>query len=284
MLDSPPPDLADPRQDLDFLPAFPPGWVWLAGAGPGAAGLLTIEVFDALGKADVVVYDALVSGEILRLARPGMVMEYVGKRGGAPSCRQADITARLIELAREGRRVLRLKGGDPLVFGRGGEEALGLAAAGIPFRIMPGITAGIGGLAYAGLPATHRGINSAVTFLTGHDSGGHLPDGLDWAALAKGSPVLVVYMGLKHLGDITGQLIAHGRDPDEPVAIVSNATLADQKVLETTVSRAAAEAAAVGMKAPVITVIGRVVELRSQLDWLGRFVHPSAALQAAAPG
>src|SRR5205085_7968998 len=184
---------------LDF-PEFAPGSVWLVGAGPGDPGLLTALALHALDQADSVVYDALVDRRILELARPGAVREYAGKRGGRPSPSQPDISARLIRLAQAGHRVLRLKGGDPCVFGRGGEEALALAEAGIPFRIVPGITAGIGGLAYAGIPVTHRDINSAVTFVTGHGSGGAVPNAVDWPAIARGSPVIVLYMGLRHLG------------------------------------------------------------------------------------
>src|SRR6266853_1542650 len=154
------------------LPDFTPGSVWLVGAGPGDPGLLSALALHALDRADVVVYDALVDPRILALAPAGAQLDYAGKRGGRPSPSQPDISARLIRLAREGRRVLRLKGGDPCVFGRGGEEALALAEAAIPFRIVPGITAGIGGLAYAGIPVTHRDINSAVTFVTGHSSCG----------------------------------------------------------------------------------------------------------------
>src|SRR5579864_7462204 len=151
--------------ELPFaLPEFPPGWVWLAGAGPGDPGLLTLHVVNGLRLADVVVYDALVGDAILTLVPERCVREYAGKRGGKPSPTQPDITRRLIELARQGKRVLRLKGGDPFVFGRGGEEALGLAEAGVPFRVIPGISAGIGGLAYAGIPVTHRDTNSVVTF------------------------------------------------------------------------------------------------------------------------
>src|SRR5690349_10431575 len=184
------------------LPLFAPGSVWLVGAGPGDPGLLTALALHALDHADTVVYDALVDPRILQLARPGAVLEAAGKRGGRPSPSQPDISARLIRLARDGNRVLRLKGGDPCVFGRGGEEALALAAAGVPFRIVPGITAGIGGLAYAGIPATHRAANSAVTFLTGHNSDGTVPGGLDWDAIARGSPVLVLYMASRHLPNI----------------------------------------------------------------------------------
>src|ERR1700756_560552 len=154
------------------LPEFESGHVWLVGAGPGDPGLLSALALHALGRADAVVYDALVDSRILRLAPSTAALDYAGKRGGRPSANQPDISARLIRLAREGNRVLRLKGGNPCVFGRGGEEALALADSGIPFRIVPGITAGIGGLAYAGIPVTHRDIASAVTFLTGHESGG----------------------------------------------------------------------------------------------------------------
>src|SRR6478736_1711467 len=165
---------------FSHLPALEPGSVWLVGAGPGEPGLLTLLAVKGLAEADVVVHDALVNVDCLKLARPDALLEYAGKRGGKPSAKQRDISLRLIELAREGRRVLRLKGGDPFVFGRGGEEALALVAAGIAFRIVPGISAGIGGLAYAGIPVTHREVNSAVAFITGHDASGLVPDSVDW--------------------------------------------------------------------------------------------------------
>ena len=173
---------------LNTLPGIEPGWVWLTGAGPGTTGLLTLLALRGLQSADVVVYDALVDQDVLKLARPGAALEYAGKRGGKPSAKQPDISLRLVQLAREGKRVLRLKGGDPFVFGRGGEEALSLVDAGIPFRIVPGVSAGIGGLAYAGIPVTHRDCNHAVTFITGHDAGGVMPEAVDWAAIARGSP------------------------------------------------------------------------------------------------
>jgi uroporphyrin-III C-methyltransferase len=251
------------------LPDFAPGSVWLVGAGPGDPGLLSLLALHALQRADSVVYDALVDPRILALARPGAALDYAGKRGGKPSAQQPAISEHLVRLARAGRRVLRLKGGDPFVFGRGGEEALALAAAGIPFRVVPGITAAIGGLAYAGIPTTHRDINSALTFITGHASDGALPDGLDWAALARGAPVLVLYMALKHLDAIALRLIAAGRRPDEPVAVVSKATTPAQRVLETTLARAAADVAAAGIEPPAIVVLGEAVRLRARLDWLG---------------
>ncbi|MHA7774537.1 uroporphyrinogen-III C-methyltransferase [Roseibium sp. M-1] len=251
------------------LPAFEPGWVWLAGAGPGDPGLLTLHALNGLRQADVVVYDALVDQSILAWVKSGAVTDYAGKRGGKPSPKQRDITLKLIDYAREGKRVLRLKGGDPFVFGRGGEEALGLVEAGVPFRIIPGITAGIGGLAYAGIPATHRDCNQAVTFLTGHDQTGLTPDAINWDGIAKGSPVIVMYMAMKHLVTIAGKLIAGGRSVDEPVGIVCNASLAGQQVLETTLGRCHVEAEAAGIEPPAIVCIGEVVRLRSGLDWLG---------------
>jgi uroporphyrin-III C-methyltransferase len=155
------------------------------------------------------------------------------------------------------------------VFGRGGEEALALVAAGVPFRIVPGISAGIGGLAYAGIPVTHREINSAVTFITGHASDGRVPDGIDWAAIAAGSPVIVLYMALKHLAAIAERLIAHGRSAEEPVAIVSRATTDGQRVIETVLGRAAADAETAALEPPAVVAIGDVVRLRAGLDWLG---------------
>ncbi len=253
---------------LNF-PTFEPGSVWLAGAGPGDPGLVTLHTAHALGVADVVVYDALVNAEILAFAGPDCAVEYAGKRGGKPSPKQRDISLRLIELARAGKRVLRLKGGDPFVFARGAEEALALVEAGIPFRVVPGISAGIGGLAYAGIPLTHRDINQAVTFLTGHDTAGLVPDAIDWDGVARGAPVLVMYMALKHIGPITERLLAAGRKADELVAIVSRATLPDQRVLETTLGEATAAVAAADIEPPAIVVLGEVVRLRAALDWLG---------------
>jgi len=251
------------------LAAIMPGHVWLAGAGPGDPGLLTLLAAKALGEADVIVHDALVNDECLKLARPGALLEYAGKRGGKPSARQRDISLRLVELAKAGHRVLRLKGGDPFVFGRGGEEALTLIDHGVPFRIVPGITAGIGGLAYAGIPVTHREINHAVTFLTGHDSSGVVPDRIDWEAIGRGSPVIVMYMAMKHIATISAHLIAAGRSADEPVAFVCDAATASQQVLETTLGRAEADVLASGLEPPAIVVVGEVVRLRPSLDWLG---------------
>lgn len=254
---------------LPAMPAFEAGWVWLVGAGPGDPGLLTLLAAHALAAADTIVYDALVDEGVLALAAPGAELIYAGKRGGKPSPSQPDISARLVRLAREGRRVLRLKGGDPFVFGRGGEEALALAAAGIPFRIVPGITAGIGGLAYAGIPATHRDTNHTVAFVTGHMAGGAVPDGIDWAALARGAQALVIYMALKHIAPIAQHLMTGGLAASTPVAVVSRAATARQAVLETTLGRVAEDVASSGIEAPAVVAVGTIVTLRAGLDWLG---------------
>lgn len=254
---------------IGALPAMAAGEVWLVGAGPGDPGLLSLHAVNALMQADVIVHDALVSEGCLALAKEGAEIEYAGKRGGKPSARQRDISLRLVELARDGKRVLRLKGGDPFVFGRGGEEALTLVEHKIPFRVVPGITAGIGGLAYAGIPVTHRETNYTVTFLTGHNSSGLVPDKIDWAGIAAGSQVIVMYMAMKHIGAITDRLMAAGRAADEPMAFVTDASTADQRVLETTLGHAVSDLARAGLEPPAIVVVGEVVRLRQALDWLG---------------
>ena len=254
------------RDDALRLPAFEKGWVWLAGAGPGDPGLITALGLHAIEHADVILYDALVNPALLKLARARAELVFAGKRAGVKSCKQSDISRTLVALAKKGKRVLRLKGGDPFVFGRGGEEALALTRGGVPFRIVPGVTAGIGGLAYAGIPVTHRDTNSAVTFITGHGADGKLPK-LDWTAIAKGSPTLVLFMARKHAGDIAAKLIAAGRGAREPAAIVSDATFDKQHVIVTTLATLGEAAAA--SAAPAIIVIGENVKLRDGLDWLG---------------
>ncbi len=253
---------------LDNLPEFEPGWVWLVGAGPGDPGLLTLHAVNALRQANVVIYDALVNDSILDMAPSTAMREYAGKRGGKPSPKQRDISLRLVDLAREGKRVCRLKGGDPFVFGRGGEEALTLVENAVPFRVIPGISAGIGGLAYAGIPVTHRDTNHNVTFLTGHDAGGVVPDAIDWASVAKGSPVIVMYMAMKHAHAIADKLLAAGRSADEPIAFVCSATTPQMRVHETTLG-AIDDLSGLGLAPPAIVVLGEVVKLRSALDWLG---------------
>lgn len=247
-------------------PELLPGWVWLAGAGPGDPGLLTLHALNALRQADVIVHDALVGPAILDWA-PQAEKLYAGKRGGKPSAQQRDISLSLIELARAGRRVLRLKGGDPFVFGRGGEEAQTLIRHGVPVRVIPGISAGIGGLASAGIPVTHRDVNQSVTFITGHDQTGEAPQSLDWQAISDGAPVLVIYMGMKHIARIRAALLAAGRPESEPVAVVTDATLPGERVLETTLGRLVADLAGADMAPPAIVCVGRVVALRQVLDW-----------------
>ncbi len=249
------------------LPTFEPGWVWLVGAGPGDPALLTVAALHALRNADTVVHDALVDMRILSLAAPCAELIYAGKRGGKPSPRQPDISARLVALAREGRKVLRLKGGDPFLFGRGGEEALTLVNAGIPFRVVPGITAAIGGMAYAGIPMTHRATASAVTFVTGHNLSGQVPSDLDWHALARGAQVLVFYMALKHIDDIVTRLLSGGLSADTPAALIADATTEHQNIIECRLSDAPEAATAVSP--PALFVVGEVVRLRGGLDWLG---------------
>jgi uroporphyrin-III C-methyltransferase len=255
------------RLDGEAFPVFEAGWVWLVGAGPGAPGLMSLLCYHALQSSDVVVYDALVNPDILNWVRSGTQLEYAGKRGGKPSAQQRDISLRLIELARQGKRVLRLKGGDPFMFGRGGEECQHLAKAQIPFRIVPGITAGIGGLAYAGLPSTHRDTNHSVIFLTGHDASGKMPANVNWQAIATASPVIVMYMAVKHLGEIAEALMAGGRDGADPVTIVSHATLPQQSVVQTSLRAAKAFVAENVIATPAIVVLGRVAEWRAILDW-----------------
>jgi uroporphyrin-III C-methyltransferase len=249
------------------LPPFEKGWVWLVGAGPGDPGLITALGLAAIGEADFILYDALVDERLLALAKKGAGLIFAGKRAGVTSCKQSDISNLLVDLAKKGSRVLRLKGGDPFVFGRGGEEAGALAKARVPFRIVPGITAGIGGLAYAGIPVTHRDTNHSVTFITGHGSDGKLPQ-LDWQALAKGSETMVFYMARKFAGDIARKLIAAGRSGDEPAAVVVNAARDHQSVSVTTLSDLGATAEK--MPALSILVIGENVRLRTELEWLER--------------
>lgn len=235
-----------------------PGSVWLVGAGPGDPGLLTLLADQALRQADVVIYDALVSEAIL--ARASCLTIYAGKRGGTRSTPQNDIIARMVAAARRSKRVVRLKGGDPCIFGRGGEEALALHRAGIPFRIVPGISAGSAALTYAGIPMTHRDMNHAVMFVTGHDLKAGL---IDWQAAARAAPVIVAYMVLKNLPMMVKALSQEGRAKDEPVAIISHATLPTQEVLVTDLAHCVAASQAA--TPPCIVVVGPVVRLHEQL-------------------
>ncbi|MHA1164026.1 MAG: uroporphyrinogen-III C-methyltransferase [Alphaproteobacteria bacterium] len=253
--------------DSAAFPDFAPGSVWLVGAGPGAPGLLTLLGYHALTRADVIVYDALVNDTILQWVRGDAEVEFAGKRGGKPSSKQQDISLRLVELARQNKRVLRLKGGDPLMFGRGGEECQVLAKAGIPFRIVPGITAGAGGLAYAGIPTTHRDTNQSVLFLTGHDSSGDVPVGIDWEKVSSASPVIVMYMAVRNLPKIANKMLVYGRSKDEPVAVISNATLPEQSVHTTTLAGVSDSPDITKLPTPALVVIGKVVDFHESLEW-----------------
>lgn len=257
------------------LPLFEAGTVWLAGAGPGDPGLLTLHAFNAIRQADHILYDALVDESILKFARHDVVLEFAGKRGGKPSPKQHEITARIIELAQNNKRVLRLKGGDPFVFGRGGEEARALIEAGISFRVIPGVTSGIAGPAYAGISVTSRAVNQSLLFLTGHDADGGVPKNFDWHAIARSAPVIVLYMAMRHIGEITGYLLAAGRRADEPVAFISQATTQKQRLVLTTLAHAQTDVKKHHIEAPAVIVIGKAAGQDELLDWVP-FTQPMA--------
>lgn len=242
-----------------------PGSVWLVGAGPGDPSLLTLKAVSALGQADVILHDSLAGRAAHAHARRGAEIIAVGKRKAAPSLPQARITALLVAHARAGRRVVRLKGGDPFVFGRGGEELLALARAGIPVEVVPGVSAGTAAPALAGIPVTHRGVASAVTFLTGHDEAGGLPETLDWEAIARGAPTIVAFMALTTLDSLALRLIAAGRDPATPVAVIARASLPDQQVLRTTLGACTLAVRRSSLPLPALVVIGEVVGLAAAL-------------------
>nr|WP_203582768.1 MULTISPECIES: siroheme synthase CysG [Serratia] len=252
------------------------GEIALVGAGPGDVGLLTLRGLQVMQQADVVLYDHLVSGEILDLVRRDAERICVGKRAGAHSVIQEETNRLLVELAQQGKRVVRLKGGDPFIFGRGGEELQVAAAAGIPFQVVPGVTAAAGATAYAGIPLTHRDHAQSVTFITGHCRPDG--DGLDWADLARARQTLAIYMGTMKAADISQRLIAHGRDASTPVAVISRGTRADQQVQIGTLEQL--EYLAQRAPLPALLVIGEVVELHHQIAWFG---HQSQTEGAARP-
>lgn len=252
------------------------GTVYLVGAGPGDPDLLTVRAARLLAEADVVVHDHLVGPEVLRLIGPQVRRIYVGKERSRHTLVQEDINVLLARLARQYDRVVRLKGGDPFVFGRGGEELQALAAQGVPFEVVPGITAGCGVAAYAGIPLTHRDHAQACLFVTGH-----LKDGscdLDWTALARPRQTVVIYMGLAGLPTICDKLVAHGLPPDWPAAVVEQGTLLEQRVVAATLATLAAAVEAEGLQSPCLTIVGEVVRLREQLAWF----EPRAGLAATA--
>jgi uroporphyrin-III C-methyltransferase len=252
----------------------PCGTVHLVGAGPGDPGLLTLRAAELLRRADVVVHDRLVHPGVVRLARRGARILFVGKEGGGAHVAQEEIHRILIAQARLGREVVRLKGGDPFVFGRGGEEALALQAAGIPFDVVPGVTSGVGAPAAAGIPLTHRGLSASVTFATGHRAAGSP----DWAHLAR-AETLVLFMGCQQLEETTDALIGAGRAPGAPAAVIESGTWEDQRVVEGTLADIAGLARAAVLGSPSLLVVGEVVRLRAELGQLTGRALPAAALR-----
>jgi uroporphyrinogen III methyltransferase/synthase len=241
--------------------------VYLVGTGPGDPGLMTSRALELIAAADVIVYDRLIPATALDGARQDALLLYAGKEGGGPSMPQEEIDAMLIEHGHAGREVVRLKGGDPFVFGRGGEEAEALRAAGIAFEVVPGVTAGVAAPAYAGIPVTHRDAASAVAFVTGHEDPSKPESALDWRALAAFPGTLVVYMGVRRLASIAEQLIAGGRAAEQPAAVIERGTFDDQRVVTATLASIAASATERGIRAPAIAVFGDVVALRERLRW-----------------
>lgn len=248
------------------------GEAWIVGAGPGDPGLLTRRGLQLLQRADVILYDRLVNPEILEFARRDAKFICVGKQAGHASMAQTEINAQLIEHVRRGQRVCRLKGGDPFIFGRGGEEISALAAAGLDYQVVPGISAANGCAAYAGIPLTHRDVAGAVTFVTGQRTEAHGDadwDDTDWARLASGQHTLVVYMGGQRLEHIGTQLMRHGRAPDTPAAVIESGTSERQRVIGGTLENIATRAATAGLGSPSVLVVGEVVDLAQKLHWIG---------------
>jgi len=258
-------DLPSLMARRERLPNSNPGRVYLVGAGPGDAELLTVRAARLLARADVVVYDNLVSPDVMDLVCPSAQRIFAGKQRDRHMMPQSSINALMIRLARQGRDVVRLKGGDPFVFGRGGEEMQTLAAAGIAVEVVPGITAACGVSCYAGIPLTHRDYAQACVFVTGH-----LQDGaaeLDWSALARPRQTVVIYMGLGALDEICSQLVAHGMPVGMPAAIIEKGTTPDQRVITGTLSDLPARVAAEALQSPCLIIVGEVVRLRESLAW-----------------
>ncbi|MBI3015267.1 MAG: uroporphyrinogen-III C-methyltransferase [Candidatus Tectomicrobia bacterium] len=255
------------------------GKVFLVGAGPGDPDLLTLKGKRCLEVADVVVYDALVDKGLLDFCRPGARRIYAGKRDGYHSRPQEEINEILIREARAGRTVVRLKGGDPFIFGRGGEEAQALAEAGIPFEVVPGVSAGIAAPAYAGIPLTHRDFTPEVTFLTGHESSQREVSAIQWDRHARGSGTLVIFMGLHNLRKITDALMEYGRSPACPVAVIQCGTTARQITVVGTLAEIAEQVEAAGLEPPALIVVGEVVRLREILQWFPEKEPLNAALR-----
>ena len=250
------------------LKAETPGQVYLVGTGPGDPELLTVRAWRLIQAADVVLYDNLIGAGVMALLPPAALRIYVGKKRDRHTLRQEEINRLLVDYARQGRNVLRLKGGDPFIFGRGGEEIETLMQEGIPFEVVPGITAALGAAAYAGIPLTHRDHSQACIFVTGH-----LKDGsanLDWAALTRPRQTVVIYMGLLGLPELCAKLVEHGLPADTPAAVVEQATQATQRVVASTLGRLPAEAERAHLVGPTLIIVGHVVSLRQRLNWFHR--------------
>lgn len=244
-----------------------PSPVYLVGAGPGDPGLITVRGLNAVRQATVVIYDRLVHPDLVNEAPSTAQRIYVGKESGIHCVPQTQINQLLVKYATQGERVVRLKGGDPFVFGRGGEEAEVLVEAGIPFAIIPGVSSAIAVPAYAGIPVTHRTVASSFAVITGHEEGGKEHSAIDWARLATAVDTLVILMGTKGLERITAQLVQHGRSPQTAVALVRWGTTSEQYTLIGTLADIAVKAAAVKLEPPVVTIVGEVVTLAEQLRW-----------------
>lgn len=258
------------------------GRVYLIGAGPGDPELLTLKAVRLLEHADVIVYDNLVSSGVLEFASPTAQRIYAGKRRNEHTMRQEQINALLVQLARAGKQVVRLKGGDPFVFGRGGEEMQELAAHGVDFEVVPGVTAACGVASYAGIPLTHRDHAQVAMFVTGHLKEGSVAD-LDWDALVRPNQTVVIYMGLSALPDICRQLMAHGAPSTRPIAAVQHGTLATQQVLTGTLADLPAKVAASGFTSPSLLIVGDVVRLHGTLHWFDPVTGDTSKLSHYGP-
>ncbi len=247
-----------------------PGTVYLVGAGPGDPGLATMRAAELIARADVILYDRLVSPRLLEGARADTELVYVGKEAGGHTMTQEEINRLLVAHAKDGRTVVRLKGGDPFVFGRGGEEAEALADAGVPFEVVPGVTAGVAAPAYAGIPVTHRDQASAVAFVTAHEDPAKAESALDWAALAAFPGTLVFYMGVRSLPRVAAALQQHGRAAVEPAAVIERGTLPDQRTVTGALDEIAALAREAGIRPPAVTVVGPAAALAERLEWFGQ--------------
>lgn len=246
------------------------GCVFLVGAGPGDPGLITVKGLETLRQAEVVVYDHLANAELLKEARLDAELIYVGKRAGQHTFSQEEINQFLVEKAQAGKTVARLKGGDPFVFGRGGEEAMALAAAGVPFEVIPGVTSAVAAPAYAGIPVTHRGLASSFAVVTGHEDPTKAESTIDWQYLARGVDTLIFLMGVGNLPEIVARLVEHGRAPETPAALVRWGTTARQETVAGTLADIAEKVKAAGLRPPAVAVIGQVVNLREHLGWYDR--------------